>query len=372
MSFFYSFLAQASKFLDGTTAETADGAKGSFWMPFRASSYAGDVDWTFYFIYWICVIFTALILFLLIYFTIKYRHKSNGPAPARPAAHNTALELTWTIVPIVLVLTIFYFGFRTYMDQVVVPPDAYEINVKGQMWSWSFTYPDGNVQNELHVPVGVPVRLVLTSGEGDVIHSFFVPVLRLKKDVVPGRYNQMWFKADTVGRYQAFCAEYCGTNHSQMAAVVVVHPLEASDDEEEEEGSIVTWAQWLDSARDPRQGGDPVTVGHELYASRGCNQCHTVDGSASIGPTWKDMFGEETRFRDGTSQVADENYVMQSINQPNAKVVAGFQPVMPTYQGQFKQDEYTALIAYMKSISSHAPNYPKTWADVDAASGQGK
>jgi cytochrome c oxidase subunit 2 len=345
----------SQKFLKGATSETPEGGGGTLWMPFRASTYAGDVDFTFYFIYWICVVFTVGIFVAMIWFTIRYRHKTNAPAPAHKGGHSTTLELTWTIIPTILVLLIFYFGFRSYLAMAVIPPDAYEINVTARMWSWDFTYPDGHVDPELHVPAGVPVRLVLTSQ--DVIHSLYVPAFRIKRDAVPGRYNKMWFQSDTPGRYQIMCAEYCGTNHSNMGAVLVVHPLK------QPAGEIETWAQWEEKSRDITVGGTrpPAEAGKMLYAARGCNQCHSTDGTAGRGPTWKDLFGAQRQFRDGGSAIADENYITQSINQPQAHIVAGFDAIMPSYQGSFKPQEITGLIAYMKSISSHYQGPPVTW-----------
>ncbi len=368
MNRFFPMLAQASdevtQFLDGTTAERVDGAAGTFWMPFSGATYAGDVDWAFYLIYWVSVFFTALIFFLMVFFTIRYRHKIGTATPAHKGGHSTTLELTWTIIPTIIVLVIFYFGFRSYLAQAVIPPDAYEIQVNGRMWSWDFTYPDGHVDSELHVPAGVPVRLVLTSQ--DVIHSFFVPAFRAKKDAVPGRYNKMWFQSDSPGRYQAFCAEYCGTSHSKMGAIVVVHPLE-------EDGSgIMPWAEWEEEARTFRYDIAPAELGKRLYTARGCNQCHTIDGSASRGPTWQNLFGSERQFTDGSSTVADENYIVEAITQPNARIVAGFGGIMPSYQGSLRSHEITGLIAYMKSISEHYKGPEVQWDVAETSeSGQG-
>jgi cytochrome c oxidase subunit II len=368
----FSILAQANpliveesdKFLKGVTSETPEGGGGTFWMPFRASTYAGEVDWTFYFIYWICVVFTIGIFVAMTWFVIKYRHKANQHAPAHKAGHSTTLELTWTVVPTILVLLIFYFGFRSYLAMAVVPPDAYEINVTAQMWSWSFTYPDGHVNPELHVPAGVPVRLVLTSQ--DVIHSLYVPAFRAKKDAVPGRYNKMWFQSDVPGRYQIMCTEYCGTHHSNMGAVLVVHPLK------EPAGNIETWAEWEATSRNPRNQPNPTLLGQTLYTDRGCNQCHSIDGTSGRGPTWLNLFGSQRQFRDGGSAVADENYIVESINQPQAHVVVPYDGIMPSYQGQFHPDELTAIIAYLKSISEqYKSQAPTTWEQADGNAAPG-
>lgn len=356
MNLLLPILAQGANFLDSTTAERAEGAPKTFWMPFKASTYAGDVDFAFYFIYWISVVFSIIVFGALIYFTIKYRHKTKTHAPSHAAGHSTTLELTWTLIPTLLVVTIFYFGFRSYLKTAVIPSDAYEIGVNGQMWSWSFTYPDGHIDSELHVPAGVPIRLVMTSQ--DVIHSFYVPVFRIKKDAVPGRYNKTWFRSDQVGKYQAFCAEYCGTKHSHMGAIVVVHPIKPDD------SGLPTWSQWEETSRDVRRM-PPVEVGKNLYVARGCNQCHSLDGTAGKGPSWKDLFGNKRMFQDGGSAVADENYIVESILQPQAHLLAGFDPIMPSYQGRFKPDELTGIIAYMKSISQYYSGPETVWENAD-------
>lgn len=345
-------LAQGANFLDGTTADRVDGAPQSFWMPFRASTYSGDVDFTFYFIYWISVFFSVLIFAALIYFSIRYRAKANQHAPAHKAGHSTTLELTWTLIPTLIVLMIFYFGFRSFLKTAVIPPDAYEIGVHAQMWSWSFNYPDGHVDSELHVPAGVPVRLVLTSA--DVIHSFYVPAFRIKKDAVPGRYNKTWFQSDSVGKYQVFCAEYCGTSHSQMGAIVVVHPMKPDN------SGIAPWGEWEAVSRDVRRM-PPLEVGKSLYTARGCNQCHSIDGASGRGPTWKDVFNNQRQFRDGGGALADENYIVESINNPQAHIVAGYDAIMPSYKGQLKPDEITGIIAYMKTISTHYQGPETVW-----------
>lgn len=310
-------------------------SNGGFWMPFRGSSGAGAVDALFYFILAISVIFFLLIVTLMLVFVFKYRRRSPGEEPPRSPHHNTPLELTWTIVPLILVVVIFGWGFRVFLDMNTPPDNAYEVQVTGQKWKWLFTYDNGHVDENLHVPVDRPIRLVMTSE--DVIHSFFVPAFRIKRDVVPGRYSSVWFDATTAGTYDVFCAEYCGTNHSNMLAKVVVH----------EPGGFETWmadaANFLDRMS-PAEGGE------RLYRVRGCAQCHSVDGSGGIGPTFKGAFGHPVALQDGSTVTVDENYVRQSILDPQSQVVAGFEPVMPTYQGRLKDDEITAIIAYLKTL----------------------
>lgn len=346
----------------------AQALEKTFWLPEPASTYSGEVDWAFYFIYWVCVFFSLLIFFCVVLFTIRYRHTSDD-APATRAGHSTTLELTWTIIPTILVLVIFYFGFRSYMAQAVIPPNAYEITATGRMWNWSFTYPDGHVDSELHIPAGRPVRLVLTSQ--DVIHSLYIPAFRAKKDVVPGRYNRMWFQSDSPGVYQLYCAEYCGTSHSKMLSNAIVHDLNDSFEAEslvevedpatgakrweKQKRTIKSWNDWLAESRRPDLNYDsPAEYGKVLYSARGCIQCHSVDGSRLIGPSWKDLFNAPNhQMSDGSTVTVDENYIRESIEYPNNKIVAGYDAVMPSYQGSFKDVDYLALFAYMKSISSH-------------------
>ncbi|HPC82371.1 MAG TPA: cytochrome c oxidase subunit II [Thermoanaerobaculaceae bacterium] len=312
----------------------AGGRDGGFWMPPAASTTAGEVDALFHFILWLSAFFFALIVGLMVLFVVRY-HRRRAARPQRSASHNTALELTWTVIPLVLVVVIFGWGFKVFLDMNTVPADAYEIQVTGQKWKWLFTYPTGHVDENLHVPVNRPVRLVMTSE--DVIHSFFVPAFRVKRDVVPGRYSKLWFEAKRAGAFDIFCAEYCGSSHSDMIAKVVVHP----------EGEFEAW---LEKEGNVLSKLPPAEAGERLYRIRGCAQCHSVDGSAGIGPTLQGLFGETVPLAGGGTAIADENYVRESILEPQASVVAGFQPVMPTYKGRLTDAEITALIAYLKTL----------------------
>jgi len=306
------------------------------WLPPQVTTTAGATDLVFYFIYWISVFFFILIVGLMVYFAIRYRRRYAGRKATGTATHSTALELTWTFIPLVLVLVMFYMGFRGYMDIANPPGDAMEVYVNARKWSWSFTYPNGHVDNQLHVPVDQPVRLILSSA--DVIHSFYVPAFRLKKDAVPGRYNQAWFEANKTGEYIALCAEYCGTEHSNMWARVIVH----------EPGMF---EGWLTDASDPFRTRSMVEVGELMYTKHACNTCHTVDGSQHTGPSFRNLFGREGLMRDGKRVLADENYIRESIIEPQAKIVSGYDPVMPTYKGQINDREITALIEYIKTLA---------------------
>jgi cytochrome c oxidase subunit 2 len=318
-----------------TTAASAlpdDGS--SFWMPPQVSTVAQGVDWLFNFILAISVFFFLLIVALMVVFVVRYRRREGQRAEASPS-HNTALELTWTGIPLILVIAIFVFGFKGYLDMSTPPANAYEILVEGQKWNWSFTYPNGYVDADLHIPVNRPIRLVM--GSQDVIHSLYVPAFRIKMDVVPGRYSKAWFEATRPGEYDLFCAEYCGTSHSDMIATVIVHPPGEFE-------------SWLEKASNFLETMSPVDAGRKLYQVRGCQQCHSVDGTAKTGPSLLGVFGREEAFVDGSRLIADENYIRESILEPQARVVAGYEPVMPTYQGRLSDPEITAIIEYLKSL----------------------
>jgi cytochrome c oxidase subunit 2 len=282
------------------------------------------------------VVFFALIVGLMIYFVVRFRRRGADDAEPSPA-HNTALELTWTGIPLVIVIAIFAWGFKVFLDLNTPPGNAYEVQVTGQKWKWLFTYPNGHVDENLHVPVDRPVKLVMTSE--DVIHSFFVPAFRVKKDVVPGRYSTLWFEATKEGEYQVFCAEYCGTSHSDMLAEVVVHAPGGFE-------------RWLADAANLLARMPPAEAGERLLRTRGCVQCHSVDGTAKVGPSLDRLIGHPVVLRGGETITADENYVRESILEPQAKIVAGFEPVMPTYKGKIKDEEITALIAYLKAMGT--------------------
>jgi cytochrome c oxidase subunit 2 len=308
---------------------------GDFWLPDRASTTAGEVDWLFLFIFYISVLFFLLIVGVMIVFLVRYRRRRQREAEESPS-HNLALEITWSVIPVAVVIAIFAIGFKSFLDMASPPGNAYEISVVGQKWNWNFTYPDGTVAPELHVPVDRPVKLVLTSE--DVIHSLFIPAFRLKRDAVPGRYTTTWFRATKPGQYPLLCAEYCGTGHSDMLSWVVVH----------EPGGFESWLAEAGSFLDKLP---PAEAGERIYQSRGCAQCHSVDGSARVGPTFRDLYGSTRPLAGGGTVLADENYIRESVLAPLEKVAAGYEPVMPTYQGKLSDQEITVLIAYLKQLA---------------------
>jgi len=309
---------------------------GTLFLPPGSSTGAADVDALFNFILYVSIIFFVLIMGLVTYFAIRYRRRGEAIKLTPAITHNNLLEATWIVIPVILVAIVFVWGFRGFIRSSVVPKDAMEIKVTAQKWSWSFMYPEGsNSINELVVPAGTPVKLLMSSQ--DVIHSFFVPDFRVKRDVLPNRYAIAWFEAPNVGEHHLFCAEYCGTDHSNMIGRVRVVSQREYDD-------------WINEQMVSGEGMSPQEFGAKLYVAKTCNTCHSVDGSAGNGPSFLGIYGHEAEMKSGERIVVDENYIRESILHPQAKIVAGFEPIMPTFQGIVKDPEIDALIAFIKSL----------------------
>jgi cytochrome c oxidase subunit 2 len=320
---------------------------GNFWMPKAVNLTADDSDLMYYAVLGLSIFFFIGIAGAVVYLCVKYRHRGSEPYPrrhrAQPSpAHNDALEITWTVIPTIICVFLFYYGWNTYVHVVTPPTKAVEINVLAWRWNWQFTHSNGVQDSDLHVPVNTPVRLVMTSK--DVIHSFYAPVMRVKQDILPRRYTYAWFFPTKPGTYRLTCAEYCGTNHSQMGitesgrrAVVVVH----------EPGG---YERYLSDKAAMSMNMNPVDLGKMLYEKKGCNACHTLDGSPRVGPSWKATFGTDVPLTDGTTVKMDENYIRESILYPQAKSRPGFPPSMPSFEGQLKEKELEGLIAYIKSL----------------------
>ncbi len=302
-------------------------------LPEAASSYAPAVDRVFWVIFGLSAFFFLLIVVLLVVFVLRYRNNRD----VLPVFESVQLEIAWTVVPLILVIGIFYLGWKAFALQRAVPDRAFELQVTARQWLWEFRTPDGQVSvNRVVIPADTPVKVILSSS--DVIHSFYVPAFRVKMDAVPGRYTYVWFRAKP-GTYTVLCTEYCGAAHSRMLATLVVVPKE--EYEKRKQPSAVPAVA---TAR------DPVAWGRELYETKGCNACHTLDGTPRVGPSLKGLFGHEVRLRDGRTVVADENYIRRSILDPTADVVEGFNPVMPPFAGLLSEDEINALIAFIKSL----------------------
>ncbi len=309
------------------------------WLPEQASSFAAKIDTAIWFVTIISLISFILITIGLVYFAIKYRRRSdNDETPYITGNH--FLETLWTVIPSILVMVIFVYGFVVFREMRTPPADAIEVNVTAKQWLWQFQYGNGkSTINELYVQQDRPVKVVMRSD--DVLHSFFVPAFRVKQDLVGGMYTYLWFTPTKVGIFDLYCAEYCGTGHSAMLGKVVVMSPEAYDrwekGEEAEDGKAV-------AALPPDQ------LGEKLYKERGCNACHSIDGTTLVGPTWKGLFGHEVTMADGSTVTADENYIKQSIIEPQAKMVKGYGPVMPSFKGILSDDEVAAIIAYIKTL----------------------
>ena len=270
----------------------------------------------------------------IIYLVIKYRHRPGHKAEPSPA-HSDALEITWTIIPTIICVILFVYGWRTYLTNVTPPQprDENVIYVEASKWNWNFRYYNGLEDNVLHAPIDQPIKLVMTSR--DVLHSFFVPVFRVKQDVVPRRYTYAWFHATKAGIYRLYCTEYCGTDHSMMKTKVVVH----------EPG---LYERYLGDAYAKKAALTGDALGKAVYEKKGCVACHTVDGSARIGPTWKGAFGTEVALEGGGKVTMDEAYIKSSIQQPTAQIHAGYPPSMPITPLSDKEIE--GVIAYIKTL----------------------
>ena len=318
-------------------------------VPDSASTFSWQVDALFFYLSGVTLFFSLLISSVLIFFIIRYRRRSPYEIP-RPVAGSHKLETLWTVIPFVIAMTMFGWGAKIYFEQYKPPANAIEVYVVGKQWMWKLQHATGQREiNELHVPVGRKIKLIMTSE--DVIHDFFVPAFRTKADVVPGRYTTLWFEATTPGRYHLFCAEYCGMNHSGMTGTVVVMEPREFDN-------------WLSGNTG---GATPAAAGQQLYQTLGCASCHGASGEGGRGPTLAGAFGRQTPLQTGETVPADEAYIRESILNPQAKLVVGFGPIMPTFQGQISEDQLVQLIAYIKSMQ--AGSQTPTTAPSPASSG---
>jgi cytochrome c oxidase subunit 2 len=306
-------------------------------FPEQASTVAGQVDALLFFLLGISVFFTLLIAGLIIVFMVRYRRRPENVDYVPETHGSLALEGLWTAIPFGIAMVIFFWAASIFATIHRAPDDAIPIDVVGKQWMWKLQHMEGKREiNELHIPVGRPVKLTMTSE--DVIHSFYVPAFRLKQDAVPGRYSTMWFQATVPGEYHLFCAEYCGTLHSGMIGRVIA--MEPSDFE-----------AWLSGQQPGEANVPPAVAGENVFRALGCGTCHRADGSGQ-GPSLAGLFGKSVTLASGETIVADEGYVRESIINPQAKLVAGYQPVMPTFQGLLSEEDVMRLIAYVKSLKA--------------------
>jgi cytochrome c oxidase subunit 2 len=308
---------------------------GSYWLPRQSSTLAPTTDFAWSVVSWVSAFFFVLIIGAMVVFMLKYKRKSDRDVTSL-VDHNLTIEVAWTVLPLALCIVLFVVGFRGYVSASVAPGNALEIRVTGMKWQWQMTYPNGtSTINELRVPAGRPVKLVLSSK--DVIHSFYVPEFRIKQDAVPGLYTTTWFEAEQPVDTVVECTEYCGNDHSNMLAnLYVMEPAK--------------FEEWLDKAGNEGADIPPAEYGKKLYSKVGCETCHSTDGSIKQAPSFQNLFEKREKLADGTEVAVDENYLRESILNPTAKVVAGFQPIMPAFQGVLKDREVDALIAFIKTL----------------------
>jgi len=346
------------------------------WFPDSASTFSEESDSTYFMILWICVVFFIGILYPLVYFPLKYGKRKGEKATSRVRHHNL-LEISWSVFPSFLLVVMFVRGSWGFLDHREPPAGAAEVGVTAISWGWSFNYGGGIISPELHVVKDEPTRLVMRSG--DVLHSLFIPAFRVKRDVVPGRYSVLWFEptmssekvsaeelAAAKARYKEeapkerdtpvpfyqfagfteqgykyydlYCTEYCGRDHSMMQTVVVVH--ETRED----------FLKWREVADSIAEGELPADYGRKLYEQRNCVNCHSLDGTRKVGPSFQGLFGTKHAIAGGGEVTVDEEYVRESILNPQAKIVAGYEgQKMPSYKGQLNDEKIGYIIEFLKS-----------------------
>jgi cytochrome c oxidase subunit II len=322
--------------------------------PDRASVAAGNVDALYIFLLIVSGLMVGLIFTALIYFAARYRYRPG--VPAEQIEGSTPLELTWSIIPFCVFMVIFFWGAVVFFHTRTPPRDSTEIYIVAKQWMWKAEHAEGQREiNELHVPVGRDVKLIMTSQ--DVVHSFFVPAFRMKQDVLPGRYTMAWFRATKPGTYHLFCSQYCGSQHSAMIGnVVVMDPAQ--------------YEAWMNGGAT----GPLSATGEKIFAQLGCATCHRGD-SQGRGPNLEGVFGKPVALADGRTVTADENYIRECILSPGDKRVKGFQPIMPTFQGLVTDEQVNALVAYVKSLSktgAPATNTAQAASPSSAASERSK
>lgn len=310
-------------------------------VPEQASNFAPEVDYIFYVLLALTIFFTFGVVFAIIYLSVKYRAGSKANR-TRPPHHNTALELAWSVIPFLMGVPVFLWSAKLYVEMYSPKNTAGALNISvvGKQWMWHIQHPTGQRENnELHIPVNRDIKLMMISQ--DVIHSFFIPDFRTKKDVLPEYFSTQWFRATKVGKYHLFCAEYCGTNHSEMIGTVYVMTPE-------------DYQKWLsDTKWGMNKFGRPDTMveqGEKLFVTR-CAGCHGA-GKAATAPSLAGLFGKEREMADGRRITADEDYIRRSIYEPDAMVVKGYQNIMPSFKGQIDEQQVFEIIAYINSLSN--------------------
>jgi len=340
----------------------------TFQLPEQMSTIAAEVDWLYYFIYWLSVVLFVAIVGAMVYWAWKYRERPGHKAV--PTGHNMTLEIAWTIAPVPLLVFMFHMGFAGYINMSVAPADSMVVRVNAKQWAWEFVYPNGGSSEELHVPVNKPVKLVM--GSADVIHDLFVPALRVKRDIVPGMYSTIWFQATHVGHDDIACAEYCGgrstgpsgelpyapsddplhpyppgqaTGHWSMHSMLYV---ESQEDFDKFQKSIGDPCEQYVSTNKPCPSQVAADQGAKLYTTKGCVACHTTTGARLVGPSWKGIYGKDVSTDHG-QVVVDDAYIKESIQKPQAKIVMNYTSVQMPQFG-LSDLQVDALIAYLKTL----------------------
>jgi cytochrome c oxidase subunit 2 len=316
-------------------------------LPVNASAYAGEIDAIYLFIVAVTIFFTVGISAGVLFFGMKYKRKSADESGS--VVHESlVLELAWSVVPLLLCIVMFAWGAKVFFSAYNPPPAAAEMYVVGKQWMWKVQHPEGNREiNEMHLPLGRPVKLTMTTE--DVLHSFYIPAFRVKKDVVPGMYTSMWFTPSKVGKYHLFCAEYCGNQHSGM--IGSVHVMDPAD-----------YEAWLAGTT---RGESMEQAGQRLFERLGCSTCHLQDNSGR-GPSLLNVFGSDVTLQSGVIVRADEMYIRESVLRPQAKIVRGYTVEMPTFQGQISEEGILQVISYIKSLAKPAAPAPKPAAQGGA------
>lgn len=361
-------LAKLNQCTSGLWADAAH----KLWFPDQASTYAAESDSTYSMILWVSILFFVPLMIVMGYFVLKYKKAKGGKATSRLRHHN-GLEITWTVVPCIFLVIMFVRGSWGYLDMSIPPEGARQVDLTAYKWAWSMDYGNGAIHPELHVVLNQPTKMVMRST--DVLHSFFVPAFRIKRDIVPGRYNIAWFQAtmasekisdeelaviladhkesgdkqwdydrhqvteDGYRYFDLFCAEYCGQDHSTMQSYVIVHETQEDLDQ---------WIKKISS----RGETPPAEYGEKLYKLRNCVGCHSLEANKIVvGPSFHNLFGYDRELATGDKVLGDEQYIRESILDPKAKVVNGFNPQMPSFKGQLSDDDINSLIAFIKQQS---------------------
>jgi len=307
----------------------------NFWFPVAASKAAHASDFMFYVVLGLSIFCFVGITGCIVYFVVKYRHRPGHTKPLPSSSHNDAMEITWSVIPSIICVFLFIGGWNGYIDMETRPADPMTIKVTAKKWHWTYEYPDGTQLDNLVLPKDQPVELQMTSV--DVLHSFYVPAFRTKQDVVPKRYTYVYITPTREGVYRMYCAEYCGREHSLMKVRAIVLDAEVF------KRYMADWNAAVNQMT-------PQERGKNVYETKGCKSCHSIDGSKIVGPTWKGSWGTDVPLADGSTRKMDAAYVKQSIMEPASQIHQGYSNAMPSFAGQLTEEDVTGVAAYIESL----------------------